>query len=239
MPGAVLAAVMLLAVALRAYPLHVLYVHPDQDLQPALALGSLVLGSWQPVSVGYPTGFYTLLRTGHEAIYLLGRVAGWWVDRVDFVGTAFETPHLLYVPPRVLACLFGVLTVWLTARLGALLFGRRAGLVAALLLAVAVLAVRESHHGSLDTGAAALFTAALLAAEHYRRAGSSRAMLLAGVAAGATLAFRYQLAAVLLAVPLAEVLRSNRAEGVGRRWCPRATPPSRRPGGSRRCAGGQ
>lgn len=210
-------AILVLAVALRAYPLHVLYLHPDQELQPGLALDSLVRESWRPASLVYPTGFFTLLRLTCGAIYLLGLGAGWWVDRVDFAGTAIESPFLLYVPPRALACLFGVATVWLTGALAATLFGPRAGLAAAALLAVAPLAVRESHHGSLDAAATAMFTATLLAAARYRRDGDARTLVLAGAAAGATLAFRYQLAAVVLAVPLAEWLRAERAAGGTRR----------------------
>lgn len=203
-------AILFLALALRAHPLHVLYLHPDQELQPGLALDSLLRESWRPASLVYPTGFFTLLRVTYGALYLLGLGAGWWVDRVDFVGTAIESPFLLYLPPRALACLFGVATVWLVGALAATLFGPQAGPIAAALLAVAPLAVRESHHGSLDATATALFTATLLAAERYRRGGPTRTLLLTAAAAGATLAFRYQLAAVLLAVPLAEGLRTDR-----------------------------
>jgi Dolichyl-phosphate-mannose-protein mannosyltransferase len=60
------------------------------------------------------------------------------------------TPGVSDIAGRVLAVGFGLATVWLTYKLGALLYGRRAGMIAALLLAVMPYHVVVSRQVLLD-----------------------------------------------------------------------------------------
>ena len=43
-----LVAIAALALVLRAYPLHVFYIHPDQEWIPTMAMQSLAAGNWRP-----------------------------------------------------------------------------------------------------------------------------------------------------------------------------------------------
>ncbi len=51
-----LCCVTLFALALRAWPLHVPYLHPDQEFIPGMAVRALAAGSWEPESL------YTMRR---------------------------------------------------------------------------------------------------------------------------------------------------------------------------------
>ena len=66
-----LAAVILLAAALRMYPMHVAYIHPDQAIVPAVALSALERGDWEmaPGLREYPTGFMFTLRAAYSVQY--------------------------------------------------------------------------------------------------------------------------------------------------------------------------
>src|SRR5207249_8042935 len=97
----------------------------------------------------------------------------------------------------------------LTMGLGRTLFGPRAGLVAGALLAPGLLHVRESHYGSLDVPATAFAVATLWAAERARREDSLLALGTAGALAGCAAGYRLQIGVVALALPAAEVLRSE------------------------------
>jgi hypothetical protein len=208
-----LVVVLVLAAALRLYPIHVFHLHPDQANFPTWAVESLVREDWQthPRFRQYPTGLLFTLRTayaaGHHAARALGAVGG----REELLALWETNPFPFHVVARAWSALLGAATVAVVARLGALLAGSAAGVVAALLLAVAPLHVRESHYGSLDAPAIFFFTAAMTSAIVAQRSPRPLgAAALGGVLVGLTAAHRYQLALVALAFPVAELLRSPR-----------------------------
>jgi hypothetical protein len=216
---ALLVAGLVVGAALRVYPLHRPFIHPDQELQPGFALGAFARGDWQPGQLVYPSGYLGLLRTTYAAAYAVERATGTVGDRIDVLVRFVAAPFPFLVAARAWSCLAGVLTLWLAGRCAELLFGAPASGLAALLLATATLAVRESHYGSVDASATALFVATLLAVLRYVERPRAATMAWAGLLAGLTAGFRYQLAVVALAVPVAALA---------------AAPPA---GGSRRAAG--
>lgn len=213
MKNPVALAVVLLALALRAYPLHVFYLHPDQELVPSMAIGSLRAGNWRPGMLVYPTGLMYTLRAGYEVIYEVGHLLGYFRDRAEFVGVWAENAFRFQLLGRLWSCLLGVITVVLVGRLSARLFEPRTGLLASLFLAVSFLHVRESHYASLDVPATAFFTAALVAARLAQERGDLRRATLYGVFVGLAAAYRYQAAVAALALPVVELLRTPRALG--------------------------
>jgi hypothetical protein len=209
--------IVLLAAALRVYPLHVFYLHPDQESVPRMALASFLAGDWRPQSLVYPSGLMTTLRAAYTATYAVGRIGGAYRDRLDLVGDFAAHPFHFLFYGRAWACVLGIATVPLTARLGTRLFGPGAGLLGALFLAVGFLHVRESHYGSLDAPAVAFLVGTLVAAETFRRTGRRASLLAAGLLAGAATAYRHQLALALLALPAAELAAAGPRPGRSRR----------------------
>ena len=114
-----------------------------------------------------------------------------------------ERPFPFYLLSRAWSCLTGVVTVVLTACLGAQLFGGAAGLLSGLFAAVSFLHVRESHYTWFDAPAVACATGAFLAAIAYRTRGNMRSLIVAGMLAGLATAHRYQFAVVFLTLPAA------------------------------------
>ena len=209
------AAILLVALALRAYPLHVPYIHPDQEWVPRMALRSILDRSWKPGSAlwpagPYPSGYLYTLRVAYLTAYGAGKVIGWYQDRSDLVAAFVVYPFRFLLAGRLFSCFLGIATVGLTMGLGRTLFGPRAGLVAGALLAPGLLHVRESHYGSLDVPATAFAVATLWAAERVRREGGLLALGTAGALAGCAAAYRLQIAVVALALPAAEVLSASR-----------------------------
>ena len=209
------AAIMLVALALRAYPLHVPYIHPDQEWVPRMALRSILDRSWKPGSAlwpagPYPSGYLYTLRVAYLTVYGAGKVIGWYQDRSDLVAAFVVYPFRFLLAGRLFSCVLGIATVGLTMGLAQTLFGPRAGLVAGALLAPGLLHVRESHYGSLDVPATAFAVATLWAAERVRREGGLLALGTAGALAGCAAAYRLQIGVVALALPAAEVLSASR-----------------------------
>src|SRR5205823_1591697 len=85
---------------------------------------------------------------------------------------------------RLDSALFGTATVGLVFLLGNALFTRRTGLIAALLLAVSFLHVRNSHYGVNDVPSTALLMLSLFFAVRLFQAPAARWYLFAGLAGG-------------------------------------------------------
>jgi hypothetical protein len=131
--------------------------------------------------------------------YLLHAVFALWFGGRDAVGHAYATdPAEVFVLARVVSALLGTLAVWLLYVAGARLLGRRAGLLAAALLAVAFLPVFYSHLALNDAPALAPVALALAGSAGVLRHGRRRDYLLAGAGVGLAWATKYTAAIVLL-----------------------------------------
>ena len=107
---------------------------------------------------------------------------------------------------RFLSALAGALTVLLAAALGRRLYGRKAGLLAGLLLALAVLHIQTSHFASTDVTLTFLVLVALAASGRLARRGRVRDAILAGALTGLALATKASAAPLLLPIAVAVFL---------------------------------
>jgi 4-amino-4-deoxy-L-arabinose transferase-like glycosyltransferase len=147
----------------------------------------------------YPTLSIYLTYGWVKGALLGGRAAGVWRGPTDIATLATADPRTLYLLARLLSALLGTAAIAVTYHLGRLLGGRRAGLVAALLLTVSFLHVRESHFFKPDAILSLFVAGALVACVVLQRRGTGRAAALAGLACGLALSVKYTAS---LAVPL-------------------------------------
>jgi dolichyl-phosphate-mannose-protein mannosyltransferase len=134
----------------------------------------------------------------------------------------FSDPTTLYTAGRTLGVACGTATVALVYKLGARVGNRRAGIAAALFLAVAPLHVRDSHYIKHDVPATLAVVAAYLVMTRLWATGAAveripatRDVLLSGAACGVAFAVHYY--CVFLVLPLGwSVLRAFRDRAVSR-----------------------
>ena len=107
---------------------------------------------------------------------------------------------------RFLSALAGALTVLLVAAVGRRLYGEKAGLLAGLLLALAVLHVQTSHFASTDVTLTLFVLLALAASGRLASRGRGRDALLAGALTGFALATKASAAPLLLPLAVAVFL---------------------------------
>ena len=168
--GILLAAVLVLALALRlkgiAYGLPFSFVNSDETMVVPKAFHA-AQGHLNPQFFFYPSLFFYL--TG--ALYLLATPVWWVLGHGDFLSqTSFvvhQGPYFLL--GRLLSVTMGTASVYLVYRLGRDACGRPAGLIAALLLAAAPLAVAYSHMAVTDMTAVAFSLLALVLLLHAAR----------------------------------------------------------------------
>jgi 4-amino-4-deoxy-L-arabinose transferase-like glycosyltransferase len=208
---AVLFTALLVGTALRLYPLHRPFIHPDQELLPLTALAMVQGGDWHARFFVYPTGYIYLLRSVYAAMLVWGtHVSGSLADATDLFWWYLDDPQPFLLAARLLSAVAGIVTIALTGSLGSRIAGRTTGAFAALIVAVGVLPVRESHYGSVDATACMLFVAALVASMDVVATGSGRSIVAAAALSGLTAGVRYQAGLVVLAVPTAMALARRR-----------------------------
>ena len=156
---------------------------PDENVAVGRAMG-LLHGVLDPHFADWPHLFFNL--------------SALWLAPAELLGIVHDQPSAhLWV--RLLSALLGSATVLLVIDFGRRAYGWSAGLVGGAGLAVAFLAVRDSHFGTPDTALALAITSALYIA--YRTLGQAgiRTLLLNGLALGLAAGTKYNGAIALLA----------------------------------------
>lgn len=185
------------------YGLPAIY-NPDEVaiMNRAIGLGQ---NGFNPHNFLYPSLYFYALFAWEAAWFVLGRATGVFASLAAFEHGFFTDPTSIYVAGRVLTAICGVLTVWTTWRLGARMGGRAAGVIAAALLAVSPLAVRDAHYVKHDVPVTWLIVLAhvLMAAELREPAGRRR-WLWPALVTGLAMSTHYY--AIFLWVPLAALI---------------------------------
>ena len=207
--GAILLAVVALAAALRfaglgfglspAQPGPVLHplARPDEQYLWNLGFG-IAAGDANPHFFLYPTllpYLLALVDAGYLAAASL--CAG---SREVAESVILRDPRALIWIARGVVAAIGAATCLLLYRVAGLAFGRRAGLVAAFLLAVAHLHVRDSHFGVTDVPLAAMVCLVLLQALRIESRGAWRDYVRAGLCTGLAISTKYP--GAILLVPI-------------------------------------
>jgi hypothetical protein len=116
-------------------------------------------------------------------------------------------PAEVFLVARVTVAVIGTISVWLLYLLGARLFSRAVGLLAATLMAVAFLPVFYSHLALNDVPTLAPLTLSLLGSAGVLRRGRALDYLMAGAGGGLASATKYTAGLVIVALLAASVAR--------------------------------
>ena len=204
--GALLVAVLVLALALRlkgvGWGLPFSFVNADESVVVPKAFG-VARGGLNPQFFYYPSLFFYLAG----GVYLLAAPFLWAVQQANplTMGSFVVDPGPYFLLARLLSAAAGAASVYLLYRIGREAFGRPAGLVAALFLAVAPLHVAYSHMAVTDVTATALSLLALLLLLQAARGGGRRRRIAGAVAAGLATSTKYNLGALVLPATIAAV----------------------------------
>lgn len=183
----------------------------DEPAAMDRALRILNTGDWNPHVFDYPTLVIYLHTLNALVCFLAGVVAGWWDSLPAFDIAA------VYTAARLLTAVAGVLTVWITYRIGVAIGSRSLGLLAAAQLAVLPMHVRESHFALTDVPVTLFTTTGMLLAMRAARLRSASAYFVAGVGCGLAAAAKYNGAVALVAPAVVWLLYERAAPDRGRK----------------------
>ena len=206
--GLALAFILLLALALRLWHLdHGLpfAYNADEELHFVPVAVKMFGGSLNPGYFENPPALTYLLFLVFKLRFGFGR---------DLIASFRADPEAAFLTARVVVALIGTLVVGLVYWAGARFSGRRTGLAAAALMAVAFLPVFYSKHALNDVVTMAPVTVALVACLLVYERGHWGHWVLAGGAIGAAIATKYTAGAMLATLAVAAGLRvlRDRAE---------------------------
>lgn len=122
---------------------------------------------------------------------------------LSFVVKGAWTNEKLWISGRGLSAVFDITTVYIAFLLGRKLYGRRVGLLAAILGAFTVLHIQLSHFLTVDTFLTTFIALGMYFAIDIVRKGSLRAALLMGLALGCAMATKVSVAPLMTSVVVA------------------------------------
>ena len=190
-----------IAILLRSYGITSSY--PGLELQeayPRTALLAVVRGDWSPPLLVHGSGVFDLLRLLTTAWYAIGRTFSLYRDRVDLLAAYVRHPEHFIIAGRVVVASLGVAAVYVVGRIGRDRFGPAAGFIAALMLAVSTIHVRQSFNIWPDGPAATAAIASVATSLWALRRPQLRTFVAAGASAGLAIATKHSMAPIALAV---------------------------------------
>ena len=202
--GLLLIAVLAVALALRlkgvGWGLPYSFVNADESVVVPKGF-AVARGHLNPEFFYYPSLFFYLLGI----VYLVAAPVLWLLRHANplAMGTYVLDPGPYFLLGRLVSVACGTASVYLVYRLGRVAFGRPAGLLAALFLAVAPLHVAYSHMAVTDVTASALSLLALLLLVEAARGRGRRWLLAGAVAAGLATSTKYNLGMLILPATVA------------------------------------
>jgi 4-amino-4-deoxy-L-arabinose transferase-like glycosyltransferase len=202
-----------LGLALRVWGLQHGLPHPTTRPDEREVLdhtAQFATGDLNPRWFIYPPFYFHVTWLWDEAVLAVWRL---WRPRPGYFELVRTNLAPLLLGGRLLTAILGAATVPVTWTIGRRLGGTALGLVAAALVAVCYLLVRDSHALKPDVPIALGVLASLWLLACYAEAPSTRLAVWAGIAIGLTTAFKYN--GILLLVPayLADQMTPD-----GRRW---------------------
>ncbi len=208
------------ALALRSFALDFglpAVYNPDEVAIMSRAL-AFAKGDLNPHNFLYPTFFFYALFAWIGGYFVLARLTGSVSSLSAFQHRFFTDPSSVYLAGRALGAASGAMTTGVTALVGRTVFDVPTGLVAGTLLAVAPLAVIDSHYVKHDVAATlAIMLAMWRLARCWPEGGAAARvsafdLALASLACGVAWSIHYY--CVFLAVPLAvTAIDARRVDG--------------------------
>jgi 4-amino-4-deoxy-L-arabinose transferase-like glycosyltransferase len=202
--------VLCLALALRLwgsyFDLPYVY-HPDEPVTINVAVRMLQNGELNPHFFHWGTAYFYLVAAAYVPYFLGGLALGRFHSRLDLATIKSYGLGMGYIPlpaevwlARLVSIALGVGTIWLVYLIGRRLYNRKAGVLAAALLAVSPPHVAQSHFARPDVAMTFFLCLSILYAIRWLEEGRRGDSVWAGFWGGVAVATKYNAGALVLSV---------------------------------------
>jgi len=164
----------------------------------AMGMGS---GDFNPYSFNKPSLTYYLTFICYAVFYLAARLFNLFSSPFDFAIYYFKDTFWFYIIARALSLVFGLLTIYMTYRVGKRAFGEKTGLLAAALLTIIPLHITYSRLALPDIQALLFMLLAVYFIIPLLERDATKDYILAGLFAGLAATTKYHFGLIWLLVP--------------------------------------
>ena len=182
--------------------------HQDEPVTVGVAL-KFGTGSLNPHYFAHPHLLHYGLFGCYGVMFLIGLLFRSWRSVLEFQELFFRDPSLVYGVGRGFCAFLGTASVLVIYDYGKRLYGRIAGLLAALFLGTSFLHVRSSHYVRHDIPVLFMILLSSLAIIHFWENGGRKESFFAGLLSGLTVATNWNGAILLAPLLLALFLRHD------------------------------
>lgn len=198
--------------------------NPDESAIMLRAVGLAETGL-NPGNFLYPTFYFYVLAAATGGLFAVQFALGIVDSIAAFESQFWSDPSAFYLTGRTLSALAGTLTVPVVYALGRRTGGVAVARIAATLMAVAYVPVRDAHFVKHDVPVTLLVACTVLAAHDVWRSGTRRSVVAASAIAGMSFATHYYAVFAIVPVAAALALRArDEAGALGRNgWIALAT----------------
>lgn len=177
---------------------------PDEPLFMLMGFQMLNNGTLNPGWFGHPgsTTLY-MIAIVQVGTYLVGNLLGYFSDPKGFADAIHLNPGIVFLPMRVVIAFFGVLSVYLTWKIGKLLVDWRVGLLAAAFLALNPLHIQYSQIIRTDVQATAFMLLGTWFALRYLKSEQVRHLIFSACWCGIAIVTKWPAATALICPLLA------------------------------------
>jgi 4-amino-4-deoxy-L-arabinose transferase-like glycosyltransferase len=180
--------------------------HPDEHQYVSEAVHFLTARDLSPHKFNNPTLYKYVLFVEYAVLYAAGRVIGVFQSCLDLEAFWANDPALFFLLGRLTTAGLGTVTTILVYVIGKRAYGRRQGLIAALLLSFTFLHARDSHYAVNDVPLAFVACTTLLYCLRLMRSRSWRNYLGVGIISGLATSIKHSGVLLILPLFLAHVL---------------------------------
>lgn len=110
------------------------------------ALKMAATKSLNPKFFEYPSLYLYFMLFVYGILFLIGKLLGFYASAEDFALKFLQDPTVLYIIGRIFSAIFGTLIIVFTYILGKMLYNKRIGLFAALIISILPIWVVYSHY---------------------------------------------------------------------------------------------
>lgn len=197
--------------------LHYYSYHPDENMVLAAATKVNILdGHFDPGFYNYGSFYIFIVSIG----IVIATLTGWVNLNWENLGANIGQISNLYLTGRIAAVLMGIATIYFVYVLGRKAYGRRAGMLAALFMAILPIHVMHSKFMAVDVPSTMLATVALIFAIRLSEGCRLRDYIFAGLFAGLAAGTKYNAGLVLIA-PLVMHLYASKTNPIFRLFDPK------------------
>lgn len=174
------------------------------------ATSSLKDNYFHPMRFDWPSLYFYMNAVAYFVYVSLRSIVGVFINLPD----VFYTPAALFFVSRLLSALFGALTLIPIFIISRMIFDKKVGYIAAIILMILPVHVYESHFAKLDIAHTFFVAIAVFWIYKIYKEGNRRAFIWTGIFIGIATSIKYNAALLFVPAIIAYLMRRFEVEGL-------------------------